>query len=1039
VARFFIDRPIFAWVVALFISLAGLVSITQMPVAYYPPLAPPVVVVSGSYPGATPTLVDETVISLIENELNSVDNLMYMDASSEPYGRFKISLTFEPGTSPDFAQVDVQNQLSRATHRLPQVVTQQGIRVDKTFANTMMIVAFSSEDPAFGETALGDYVTRNVIPEIQRINGVGDASLFGTEHAMRIWLDMDKLVSFGLNPQDVNTALAEQNVQISSGALGDRPNDEHQQITASVVVRGQLHNVEDFRNVILRANVDGATVRLKDVARVELGAQQYVRIARGNGVGSYVGVGIQAAPGSNLVDTAAKVRSTVEELSRFMPDGVNYSVPLDNSKFVDISIQKVVVTLLEAVVLVFLIMLLFLQNIRYTLIPTLVVPVALLGTFAVLLAFGYSINVLTMFAMVLVIGILVDDAIVVVENVERLMAQEGLAPRAATIKAMKQITGAIVGITVVLVSVFIPMAFFTGTVGNIYRQFGVTMAISIMFSAFLALTLTPALCASLLKPLNEDHDSRKAAPYRWFNRWFNRSAAAYQNLVGKVVTRTGRLMIVYLAIVAAVILLFVRMPTAFLPEEDQGIMFAVMQMPAGATVAQSTDVVKEVEAYLLDQPEVGSLISVVGLNLFSAGQNTAAAFINLIPWNERPGREHTAQAVAARAQQALSQLSGGSVMVLTPPSIPELGNGSGFAFRLQDRGNLGATAMAAARDQLMALAAEEPAIGSIRIEGAMDAPELHLDIDREKAYALGVDLSRINSLLSSALGSRYVNDFPNQGRMQRVVVQADRPYRMQPDQILAMRIRNDRGEMVPLSAFVSSRWESGPVMIPRYNGYPAERMAGTAAPGYSTGEAMAVLEHLMEELPRQVNLAWHGVSREEQASQGQLPLLLGLSMLAVFLCLAALYESWSIPFAVMLVVPLGVLGSVLGTSVAGLTNDVYFKVGLIAIIGLSAKNAILIIEFARSLQQEGKGLMEATLTACRLRYRPILMTSLAFTAGVLPLVFATGAGSASQRAVGTGVMGGMISATALAIFLVPVFYIVIRRLFKEQKTNTDSE
>ncbi|MCK9506751.1 MAG: efflux RND transporter permease subunit, partial [Porticoccaceae bacterium] len=733
------------------------------------------------------------------------------------------------------------------------------------------------------------------------------------------------------------------------------------------------------------------------------------------------------------------VRNTVAELSRFMPDGVRYSVPLDNSRFVTISIQKVVVTLVEAVVLVFLIMLLFLQNLRYTLIPTLVVPVALLGTFAFLLALGYSINVLTMFAMVLVIGILVDDAIVVVENVERLMAQEGLAPREATIKAMKQITSAIVGITVVLVSVFIPMAFFTGTVGNIYRQFGVTMAISILFSAFLALTLTPALCASLLKPLDKDHEGRKAAPYRWFNRWFNHSAVAYQGLVGKVITRTGRLMVLYLVIVVAVIFLFVRMPTAFLPEEDQGSMYAVMQMPAGATVNQSLEVVKQVEEYFLEQPEVESFITVIGINLFSSGQNTSTAFVTLKPWGERPGREHTAQAIASRAQATLGEISEGSVVVLTPPSIPELGTGSGFVFRLQDRGSLGTEAMAAARDQLMALAAEEPAIGSIRIEGAMDAPELHLDIDREKAYALGVDLSRINNLLSSALGSRYVNDFPNQGRMQRVVVQADTPYRMQPAQILAMRIRNDSGEMVPLSAFVSSRWESGPVMIPRYNGYPAVRMAGTAAPGYSTGEAMAVLERVMEELPRQVNLAWHGVSREEQASQGQLPLLLGLSMLAVFLCLAALYESWSIPFAVMLVVPLGVLGSVLGTNVADLTNDVYFKVGLIAIIGLSAKNAILIIEFARNLQREGKGLMEATLTACRLRYRPILMTSLAFTAGVLPLVFATGAGSASQRAVGTGVMGGMISATVLAIFLVPVFYIVIRRLFKEQETNTDRE
>ncbi len=1030
-SRFFIDRPIFAWVVALFISAAGVLAITQLPVAYYPPLAPPVVSVSGIYPGASPTMVDQSVISIIENDLNGVDNLLYMESSSEAYGAFRINLTFQLGTDPDIAQVEVQNQLARASPRLPQVVNQQGIRVDKTFPNFMMIVVFTSVDPDINEVMLGDFVARNIRPEVQRITGVGEASLFGTEHAMRIWLDMEKLVGYGLTPDDVSAALAAQNAQISSGTLGDRPNPLDQQITASVVVDGQLRSEDDFRNVILRANVDGSTLRLGDVARVELGAQQYIRAARNNAKPA-VGIGVQSAPGSNVVETARLVRERIDELSRFLPDGVEASIAVDNSRFVDISINRVVQTLFEAVLLVFVVMLLFLQNLRYTVIPTLVVPVALLGTLAVLHAFGFSINVLTMFAMVVVIGILVDDAIVVVENVERLMAQEGLAPREATIKAMKQITGAIIGITVVLVSVFIPMAFFAGTVGNIYRQFAVTMAVSILFSAFLALSLTPALCASILRPLARDHQDKKAAVFRWFNLGFNRSAIGYQGLVEKVVSRSGRMMVLYVAIIAVVALLFARLPTAFLPDEDQGSLVAAMQMPAGATVARSMEVVRQVEEFFLAQPEVDNISTVVGVNPFTTGQNAANGFIALKPWDERKGAEHSAQALAARAHAVFSEIREGMVITITPSSIPELGSGAGFSFRLQDRGDIGREALTEARDRLMALATREPAIASMRIEGGMDAPELHLDIDRDRAYALGVDLPRINSLLASAVGTRYVNDFPSQGRMQRVVVQADQDYRMQPEQILAMRVRNNQGDMVPLSEFVTTRWETGPLMVTRYNGYPSVRMAGTVAPGFSTGEAMDTLEGLMEELPRQINLAWHGTSREEKASQGQLPLLLGLSMLAVFLCLAALYESWSIPLAVILVVPLGVLGSVLGATIAGLSNDIYFKVGLIAIIGLSAKNAILIIEFARGLQRQGRPLMEATLTACRLRYRPILMTSLAFTAGVIPLVVATGAGSASQRAVGTGVMGGMISATVLAIFLVPVFFVVIRRIFKEK-------
>ncbi|MFA5494802.1 MAG: efflux RND transporter permease subunit [Porticoccaceae bacterium] len=1030
-ARFFIDRPIFAWVVALFISVAGIIAIKQLPVAYYPQVAPPAISITATYPGATPAMVEQSVISIIENELNGVDNLLYMESASESYGRGQITLTFEPGTDPDLAQVEVQNQLARATPRLPQAVNQQGIIVDKTNANILMIAIFTSQDPEFGEIQMGDYVSRYVLPEVQRVNGVGSANLYGTEHAMRVWLDMDKLVGLDLTPEDVNRAIAEQNAEVSSGSVGDRPNLSDQQLTAMVVVDGQLTNVDAFGNIVLRANRDGSTVRLRDVARIELGAKQYTRIARSDGAGAAVGIAVQTAPGSNAVDTALAVRAKLDELAQFTPDGVRYHVPLDTSLFISISIEKVVVTLVEAVILVFVVMLLFLQNIRYTLIPTLVVPVALLGTFALLYGFGFSINVLTMFAMVLVIGILVDDAIVVVENVERLMAQEGLSPREATIKAMGQITGAIVGITVVLVSVFVPMAFFSGSVGNIYRQFSVTMAVSILFSAFLALSLTPALCATLLKPLRSDHHETKVGLFRWFNLLFNRSAAGYQGMVSKVVARTGRYLLLYLLIVGIVALMFIRLPTSFLPEEDQGQLFAVMQMPAGATANRSLEVVKQVEAYFLSQPEVDNITTVVGINFFTTGQNTANSFIKLKPWDERKGREHSAAAITERAQAALAEIREGMIITLTPPSIPELGTGAGFTFRLQDRGNLGHEAMAEATAKLLGLAAQEPSIGTMRVEGAPDAPQLRVDIDRDKAYALGVGFSSINSMLSAAIGSSYVNDFPIDGRMQRVIVQADMAHRMQAEQLLAMRVRNVQGDLVPLSAFATTRWETGAVLLARYNGYPAVRLAGTAAEGYSTGDAMAALEKIMDQLPRQSSLEWHAASREEKESQGQMPLLLALSMLAVFLSLAALYESWSIPFSVMLVVPLGVFGSLLGATLAGMPNDVYFKVGLIAIIGLSAKNAILIIEFARSLQQEGKGLIDATLTACRLRFRPILMTSLAFIMGVMPLVLATGAGSAGQRAVGTGVMGGMISATLLAIFLVPVFFIAVRRVFKE--------
>ena len=1033
-AGFFIDRPIFAWVISLFISVAGLLAINALPVAYYPPVAPPAISITANYPGASAAMVDQSVVSIIENELNGVDSLMYMESASESNGRAQITLTFRPGTDPSLAQVEVQNQLARAEPRLPQAVNQQGIIVDKTNANILMVVTLLSEDPAFDDVRLGDYAARYVLPELQRIEGVGAINLFGTERAMRIWLDMDRLIGLDLTPEDVSQAIAEQNAQVSSGGIGVLPNVRDQLITATVVVEGQLETVEDFEALILRANPDGSMVRLKDVARVELGAENYLRTARSDG-NPAVGLAVQPAPNSNAVATVEGIRERMDELSQYFPDGVAYDVPLDTSIFISISIQKVVETLFEAMALVFIVMLLFLQNLRYTLIPTLVVPVALFGTFAVLYALGFSINVLTMFAMVLVIGILVDDAIVVVENVERIMAQEGLPPRQATIKAMGQITGAIIGITVVLVSVFIPMAFFTGSVGNIYRQFAVTMAVSILFSAFLAMSLTPALCATLLKPLTDRQKQRQRRYFGWFNVVFNHSAGKYQNLVARIVRRSGRFMLLYGVIVVVVILMFDRLPTSFLPDEDQGRIFTVTQLPPGATAQRTAAVVDEIEAYYKRQPEVANLVSVVGLNFFGAGQNMANTFVELKPWEDRDPETQSAQKVAERAAIDLSGIREAIVFPLNPPSIPELGTGSGFSLRLQDRGELGQKALFEAAHKLIELGVASDAIGSMRIESVPDAAQLELIIDRAKAYTLGVDFRTLDATLSSALGSAYINDFPNEGRMQRVIVQADAPYRMQPKQLLAIQVRNSRGDMVPLSTFATTSWEVGPVLLARYNGYRAIRLAGTAAPGFSTGEAMAKVEELMDELPRQVSLAWHAISREEQASVRQMPLLLALSLLAVFLSLAALYESWSIPLAVMLVVPLGVLGSLSGASLMGMSNDVYFKVGLIAIIGLSSKNAILIIEFARSLQMQGKGLLESTLTACRLRFRPILMTSMAFTMGVLPLVLSSGAGSAGQRAVGTGVMGGMISATLLSIFLVPVFFMVVRRLFGGRTTS----
>ncbi|HCY62304.1 MAG TPA: multidrug efflux RND transporter permease subunit [Oxalobacteraceae bacterium] len=1027
-AKFFIDRPVFAWVIALFIMLAGLLAIRALPVAQYPTIAPPSIVIAATYPGATAKILDESVTSLIEQEMNGAEGLQYIESESQSNGVAQITVTFVPGTNPDLAAVDVQNRIKRVEPRLPQAVLQQGVQVNKARSNFLLMISLTTTDGSLSPVALGDYLSRNVLNEIKRVPGVGQAQLFGTERAMRVWIDPAKLAGLKLTPGDVSNAIRAQNAQVSGGTLGDLPSPGTQPIAASVVVRGQLASAEEFGKIALRANPDGSVVRLADVANIEIGGQSYATSARTDGSPS-AAIGVQLSPTANALGTATAIRAKMEELKRYFPAGVKYEIPYDTSLFVKISIEEVVKTLAEAVLLVFLVMYLFLQNIRYTLIPTIVVPVALLGTLATMLAFGFSINVLTMFGMVLAIGILVDDAIVVVENVERIMSEEGLSPRDATRKAMGQITGAIVGITLVLIAVFIPMAFFGGAVGAIYRQFSLSMVASMVFSALMALTLTPALCATILKPVEAGHHHEKSGFFGWFNRVFHRTSVRYQGMVGNMLGKTLRYMLIYAAIIGCVALLYARLPSSFLPSEDQGFLITNIQLPPGASTHRTLEVVKQVEDYYMKQPGVEHVIAVLGFSFSGRGQNAGLAFVPLKDWKER-GQEDSVFSIVDRAKAALSKIRDAIIFPVNPPPIRELGNATGFTFRLQDRGGQGQPALLAARNQLLELAAKSPVLKGVRPEGLEDTPQLQLSIDRDKASALGLSFSDINTTLSTAIGTSYVNDFPNQGRQQRVIVQVDAPQRLRPEDLLQLYVRNNKGAMVPFSSFASSRWTTGPVQLVRFNGYPAFRISGEAAPGRSTGEAMAEMERLAAQLPAGFGYEWTGQSFEEKTSGSQAPALFALSLLAVFLVLAALYESTSIPLAVMLVVPLGILGSLLGANMRDLPNDVYFKVGLIAIIGLSAKNAILIIEFAKDLHAQGKGLIEATLEAAQLRFRPIVMTSLAFILGVLPLVVASGAGSASQRAIGTGVMGGMITATVLAVFLVPVFFVVVRRIFK---------
>jgi multidrug efflux pump len=1035
-AKFFIDRPIFAWVIALFIIVMGAVSITQLPISQYPPVAPPAIVINVSYPGASAQTLEDSVLSVIEREMNGSPGLVYVESVAQADGTGTITVTFEPGTNDDLAQVDVQNRLSRATPRLPAAVTQQGVRVDKSRNNFLLFAMLSSDNPNFTPVELGDYAARNIQPELQRVKGVGQVQLFGSETAMRIWLDPAKMQGVRISSAEVSAAIRAQNAQVASGTIGDLPNVAGQGIAATVVVKGQLSNVEQFKNIVLRANADGSTVRLKDVARVEIGGQSYATSARLNGTPA-VGLGVQPSPGGNALESARLLRQKMDELSKFFPQGVKYDIPYDSSKFVSISIEQVTHTLLEAVALVFLVMFLFLQNWRYTLIPTLVVPIALLGTFATLLALGFSINVLTMFGMVLVIGIVVDDAIVVVENVERIMSEEGLPPLEATKKAMQQISGAIIGVTVVLISVFVPLAFFAGSTGNIYRQFSAVMVASIAFSAFMALSLTPALCATLLKPVEAGHHHEKRGFFGWFNRSFSRTAKGYESVVARLLKRAARYLVIYAAIIAAVVVVYQRLPTSFLPQEDQGNIIVNVQLPPGATQERMLDVMQQVEGFMLKQPEVESMVGVLGFSFSGQGQNSGLAFVTLKDWSERHDPAHSASALAGRAFGALSGIRDAFIYPLSPPPIPELGNASGFSFRLQDRSGQGHQALLNARNQLLGMASQSKILSQVRPDGLEDAPQLQIDIDRDKAQALGVGFDAINTALSTSLGSSYINDFPNRGRLQRVIVQADAPARMQPEDLLRLNASNAQGQPVPLSAFASTRWVTGAMQTVRYNGYPAVRISGDAAPGQSTGAAMAEMERLAAQLPPGFGFEWTGQSREEKLAGSQAIILYGFAILAVFLCLAALYESWSIPLAVILVVPLGVIGVLLATLLRSYANDVYFQVGLITIIGLSAKNAILIIEFAKDLQAQGRSVVQSALEAAHLRFRPIIMTSLAFGLGVVPLFIASGAGSASQRAIGTGVIGGMVTGTLLAVFFVPVFFVVVRGIFKGSKRQQE--
>ncbi|AMB74967.1 multidrug efflux pump [Pantoea sp. PA1] len=1031
-AKFFIDRPIFAWVLAIIVMLAGALSILKLPIEQYPNVAPPAIEIQANYPGADAKTLQDSVTQVIEQNMNGIDGLMYMSSSSDSSGALTLTISFESGTDADIAQVQVQNKLQLAMPLLPQEVQQQGIQVKKSSSSFLMVAGFISDDGSMNQNDISDYVASNIKDPISRTPGVGDTQVFGAQYAMRIWMDPSKLNNYQLTPVDVINALKTQNAQVAAGQLGGTPPVPGQQLNASIIAQTRLTSTKEFGNILLKVNADGSQVRLRDVAQIELGGENYEIIARYNGKPAS-GIGIKLATGANALNTAEAVKAELAKLQPTFPAGMKVVYPYDTTPFVKISIFEVVKTLMEAILLVFLVMYLFLQNFRATLIPTIAVPVVLLGTFAIISAFGYSINTLTMFGMVLAIGLLVDDAIVVVENVERVMVEEGLPPKEATKRSMEQIQGALVGIALVLSAVFIPMAFFGGSTGVIYRQFSITIVSAMALSVLVALILTPALCATMLKPVKKGDHGKTTGFFGWFNRLFDKSTHHYVDSVGHIVRGTGRYLLLYLLIVLGMAFLFLRLPSSFLPEEDQGLLLAQAQLPAGATQERTQKVLDQVSDYFLtkEKDSVKSVFTVAGFGFAGRGQNTGIAFVSLKPWDERTSSDMKVPAIQGRAMQALGQIKDGMVFAFNLPAIIELGNATGFDFELIDQANLGHDKLTQARNQLFGMIAQHPdTLVGVRPNGLEDTPQFKLDIDQEKAQALGVSLSDINTTLAASWGGSYVNDFIDRGRVKKVYVMGKADARMLPDDINKWFVRNSNGEMVPFSAFSSAHWQYGSPRLERYNGLPAMEILGQAGPGKSSGEAMNLMEELASKLPTGIGFDWTGMSYQERLSGNQAPALYAISLIVVFLCLAALYESWSIPFSVMLVVPLGVVGALLFTTLRGLSNDVYFVVGLLTTVGLSAKNAILIVEFAKDLmEKEGKGLVEATLEACRMRLRPILMTSLAFILGVLPLAISTGAGSGAQNAVGTGVMGGMVTATALAIFFVPVFFVVVRRRF----------
>ncbi|MEC4725882.1 efflux RND transporter permease subunit [Shewanella sp. D64] len=1041
-ARFFIDRPIFAWVIAIIIMLAGILSIFILPVSQYPSIAPPTVVITATYPGASAKTVEDSVTQVIEERMTGIDNMRYFSSTSDSFGNGIVTLTFNAGTDPDIAQVQVQNKLQLAMPLLPQEVQAQGVKVNKSSAGFLMVIGFVSQDGSLNKNDIADYVGTNVQNPMSRVTGVGEIEMFGAQYAMRIWLDPLKLTQYNLTSIDVMSSIREQNAQVSAGQLGGVPSLPGQQLNATVSAQSRLSTVEQFQKIIVKSDTSGAIVLLSDVARVELGAESYAVESFYNGRPA-AGLAIKIATGANALATATAVREKIDELKPFFPEGLEVVYPYDTTPFVEKSIEGVVHTLLEAVALVFVIMYLFLQNFRATLIPTIAVPVVLLGTFAILNVTGYSINTLTMFAMVLAIGLLVDDAIVVVENVERVMQEEGLSPIEATKKSMDQITSALVGIGLTLSAVFVPMAFMSGSTGIIYRQFSITIVAAMALSVMVAIILTPALCATMLKPIPKGGSHATTGFFGWFNRSFDKMTSRYEASVASMIKRTGRVMLVYLALTIAVGWIFMRMPTAFLPNEDQGIMFTQAILPVNSTQESTAKVMEEVTDYYLNKEgeNVSSVFSVSGFSFAGSGQNMGMAFISLKPWSEREGVGQGVQDVAARAMGTFMSWSNAIVVAFVPPAVIELGTANGFDMYLQDRNGQGHEQLVQARNELLGMAAQNPNLVGVRPNGQDDAPMYQISIDQAKIRALGIDINAVNSVLGTAWGGSYVNDFIDRGRVKKVYVQGDAKYRMQAEDLDSWYVRNNLGEMVPFSAFATGKWEYASPRLERFNGLPAMNIQGSTAPGYSTGAAMDDMEAMVKKLPTGFGVEWNGLSYEERLSGNQAPMLYALSVLVVFLVLAALYESWSVPFSVILVIPLGIIGALIAMNARGLPNDVFFQVGLLTTVGLATKNAILIVEFAKEFYEKGAGLVEATLHAVRVRLRPILMTSLAFGLGVVPLAISTGVGSGSQNAIGTGVLGGMMSSTFIGIFFIPIFFVVVERIFskREQKKKVKAE